>query len=448
MKSLHKKTIQRWSVFAFLFLLVACGGSTEEARIQSAPTAKPPTPENTPTITVIPDLDSNSGGTTPVSTPSPTPSPQIMPMVTAVPTTPPSLQGPLIAFDAVDAETGQDAILIVDTATGLSREITSQQLGGTIVGFDWSANGCNLLVALHNSSNVQFVQTDLEGNIIASASQPIPRNTDAGSRYGWTISSTQEWIAFLVGTGEDEEGFGFEFKDVWAVRNGEESATPIALTQNGYTPSTAWSPNGESLAFSNYDSAGILQLYHAAPDGSDLVQLTHFSESIARIQGVRWSPDGQWLTFAVYNTVNPLAPGESNLWSVNANGHTLEQVTLGDYIVRQTSWWAADSTSYSAYVELWSTESSRGFQGSKVVWVNPQTGTVTDEFTPTGFNFEHVFPIGGNSAIGFLGSAFTVYDKENRALASREMSPFGPLYARTITPIIGPYNFPGEDSCD
>ncbi|GJM42114.1 MAG: hypothetical protein DHS20C20_23960 [Ardenticatenaceae bacterium] len=446
--------MQQWLVLLLLSFLVACGGNTEEARIQSSPTAKPPTPENTPTIIAMPNLDSNSGEEVAENTSTPTP--QITPTVTlasnfvevAVPITPPSLQGPLIAFDAVDAETGQDAILIVDTTTGLSREISSQQLGGTIVGFDWSANGCNLVVALHNSSNVQFVQTDLEGNIIASASQPIPRNTDVGSRYGWTMSSTQEWIAFLVGTGEDEEGFGFEFKDIWTVRNGEESATPIALTQNGYTPSPAWSPNGERLAFSNYDSAGILQLYHAASDGSDLIQLTHFSEPIARIQGVRWSPDGQWLTFAVYNTVNPLAPGESNLWSVNTNGHAQQQANLGEYIVRQPSWWSADSASYSAYVELWSTESSLGFQGGKIVWVNPQTGVVTDEFTPRGINFEHVFPVGGNNIIGFLGSAFTMYERKSESIISISESPFGPLYARTITPIIGPYDFPGESNCN
>jgi len=432
--------ITQSGLFVMLLLLVACA---TDANMAAKPTAKSPIAELRTievTVTEAPEL-----------APTATPTTQIMPTATGtavpVPTVSPFLQGPLIAFDAIDATSGQDAILIFDTETSVSREITSQQLGGTIVGFDWSANGCNLFVALQSEGNVQYVQTSLDGKILDSVTQPISRSAEEESRFGWTMSSTQEWIAVLTGFGEDEEGFDFEFKDTWTIRIGEEPETLIALTQNSYTSAPTWSPNGERLAFSNRDATGILQLYHTAPDGSDLVQLTHFSEPIARIEGIRWSPNNQWLTFATFNIVSPMAPGESALWSVAVNGQTLQQVDTGNYIIRQAPWWSANSESYSAYAELWSTESSSGFQGGKVIWVNPQTGEIFHEFTPTGIQFEHIFPVAGNSKVGFLGATFTVYDEETETTMIRGQSPFGPFYATKITPSVAPYHFPGEENC-
>lgn len=250
-----------------------------------------------------------------------------------------------------------------------------------------------------------------------------------------------------MGTGEDEEGFDFAFRDTWTIRNSDEISTPIAQTQNSWTLTPVWSPDGERLAFSKYDASGIPQLYHSAPDGSDLIQLTNFSEPFARINSIRWSPDNQWLTFSKFSVVNPLSPGESSLWSVTKDAQNIVQAELGDYIVRQSPWWSANSDGFSAYVELWSPDSSEGFQEGKIVWVNPQSGEITHEFSPTGIKFEHVFPVGGSDVIGFLGSNFMLYDSVNGTVTVISDSPFGPLYPRQTTPLIGPYNFQGEENC-
>jgi hypothetical protein len=361
---------------------------------------------------------------------------------------PVTFTGPLVAFDAINSESEQWVILVIDTASGSGREITPEQLGGTIAGFDWSKNGCELFVAVQQSGGIQYVPVDLNGNVGKPFSQVISSTADEGSRFAWTISPTKKWIAFLLGFGEDEEGFDFGFKDTWVIKNAQEAEAPIALTQNSWTLEPVWSPNGDRLAYTNHDSAGILQLYHSAPDGSDLVQVTHFSESIDHIQGIRWSPDGHWLSFNIFNNEGwPLPPGQSSLWSVDKDGQNLHQAELGDFVIRQSPWWSDDSESYSAYVELWSEEINRGKLDSKVVWVNPQDGTIIHEFAPEGIQFEHVFPVGGNKVIGFLGAKYVVYDKNEDAIHTISESSFEPVFPQEINPLVGPYDFIGESNC-
>lgn len=362
--------------------------------------------------------------------------------------TPSLLKGPLIAFDAENSETGHTVILVFDTTTGISREYTPEQVGGAIVGFDWSQTGCNLFVATQSSGTVQYVTIDLAGNVSKPVSQPIPSMIDEGALYGWTISSTQEWIAFLLGFGEDEEGFDFGFNDTWVIKNAQGDSTPISLTHNSWTLEPVWSPSGDRLAFTDHDSAGIPQLYHSAPNGSDLVQVTHFSGPIDHIQGIRWSPDGHWLSFSTFNNRGwPLPPGYSSLWSVERDGQNLHQAELGDFVIRQSPWWGNDSESYSAYVELWSKEISQGLLSSKIVWVNPQDGTITHEFIPDEIKFEQIFPVGGTEIIGFLGNYYTQYDKSTGTILQIGMPSFGPVFPRGVNPLYGPYDFEGEANC-
>jgi len=61
-----------------------------------------------------------------------------------------------------------------------------------------------------------------------------------------------------------------------------------------------WSPDGTRLAYSDYDVAGVAQLYHSHPDGSDRRQVTTFTTSGLDIGAIKWSPDGRFLACATY----------------------------------------------------------------------------------------------------------------------------------------------------
>lgn len=368
-----------------------------------------------------------------------------LPSATPIPS---SLNGPLIAFDALNAESEKYVILVFDTSTGASREYTPEQLGGKIVGFDWSQNGCELFVAVRKSGGVQYVSIDLAGNAGEPFSQIISSTVEEGDRYEWSISSTKEWIAFLLGFGEDEEGFDYGYKDTWIIKNDPENDLPIALTHNSLTDKPVWSFSGDRLAYTGYDAAGIPQLFHSAPDGSDQIQVTEFSEPIDHIEGIRWSPDGYWLSFSTFiNGGWPLPPGYSSLWSVGRDGQNLHQAELGDFVIRRSPWWADDSESYSAYVELWSEEISQGLLSSKIVWVNPQDGTITHEFIPNEIKFEQVFPVGGNEIVGFLGNYYTQYDKSTGAVHQMGDPSLDPIFPTDVNPLYGPYDFEGEAYC-
>lgn len=466
MNLILKKQSLRLLSLIWLAALVCCtqtGNLDVPLAVNTSQTEETATPELTtpskePTQTVKPELVLeetkvfSSVETTSLVTQKPTNTvtPTIIsltPLPSATPI-PSSLNGPLIAFDALNAESGKYVILVFDTSTGTSREYTPEQLGGTIVGFDWSQNGCELFVAVRKSGGVQYVPIDLAGNVGEPFSQIISSTVEEGDRYEWSISSTKEWIAFLLGFGVDEEGFDYGYKDTWVIKNAPGNDPPIALTHNSLTNKPIWSFSGDRLAYTGYDAAGIPQLFHSAPDGSDQIQLTEFSEPIDHIEGIRWSPDGSWLSFATYNDADALAPGESFLWSIARDGQSLNRVELGDFVIRQSPWWSSDSDSYSAYVELWAEEASRGFQGGKIVWVNPQDGIITHEFVPNEIQFEHVFPVGGNEVIGFLGTKYVIYDKAEKIVEIVSDSPFELVYPREITPLIGPYDFKGEENCN
>jgi TolB protein len=91
----------------------------------------------------------------------------------------------------------------------------------------------------------------------------------------------------------------------------------------GNTP--MWSPDGNWLAFTAPSSTGTPEIFIIAPDGSGLTQLTNAPGSV-KIHPT-WSPDGQSIAYSQYDP----ATGHISVWGMTSTGANRNQITTGTW---------------------------------------------------------------------------------------------------------------------
>ena len=99
-----------------------------------------------------------------------------------------------------------------------------------------------------------------------------------------------------------------------------------------------WSPDGERIVFQSpaepANDQTPQQIYTIHPDGTDLVQITHYepvSGIVIGTFGPRWSPDGQKLVFAHRDgstTRGPDGQPHADLFVMNPDGSNVVQITF------------------------------------------------------------------------------------------------------------------------
>jgi Tol biopolymer transport system component len=114
-------------------------------------------------------------------------------------------------------------------------------------------------------------------------------------------------------------------RQVEGGRTGRKELTPWALNANN----AKWSPDGSQIAFNSHNdpsSGGEANLYTMRPDGSGLVQITHYTDGKLNAYLGGWSPDGKHLVFHLRGP-DPNAPGVNQLFVVDADGSNARQLT-------------------------------------------------------------------------------------------------------------------------
>ena len=81
------------------------------------------------------------------------------------------------------------------------------------------------------------------------------------------------------------------------------------LTGNGggHPAALLWA-DATWLLYTDFDAAGIRQLYRADPAGGGREQLTAHTEPLGQINALALSPDGRRLAYGVRNVVVPQQP--------------------------------------------------------------------------------------------------------------------------------------------
>lgn len=385
------------------FLLLSC--SPVKTAEQMSPTSTPTglvlaSPPGTATNTPVPTIPrTNTPAAT--ATPSPTFSPTPKPIDTAIPT-PTATSTPVTTQVSVALSYSGMLVLLIGPTGDLFKRIDIDENY-----IQWSPDGCQLYVTAWRAGRLVLLSIDLTNDIQRDL-LAMSDMGDKGAMYP-KLSPDGKWISYVVGYGEDRYT-GWEFQDVRVVAI-DEPAKPFYLTERGGAGicGGVWSPDGQWLAYSDYDKAGNGQLYLSRPDGSDRRQLTHFTMPKFTIDGIKWSPNSQRLTFAVYDQEDHF----QGFWVAHSDGSDLRMMTLDDGRPAPGNglWWSADNRTLVAYV--WGDESVEG-----LYWFDPDTSKPYHIFYESRAPGTIVgpFPISDTQTIGFLGGDgnFYAYDMDSR----------------------------------
>jgi Tol biopolymer transport system component/DNA-binding winged helix-turn-helix (wHTH) protein len=154
------------------------------------------------------------------------------------------------------------------------------------------------------------------------------------------------------------------------------------ISSTGLEEGPQYSPDGKRIVFQS-TRTGYYEIWRADADGSNPIQLTHFSKNLTGTP--RWSPDSRWISF------DSRPAGHSHVFVINAEGGQPRQVTQGDSENGVASWSMDGKWLYFA--------SNR--TGSWQVW----------KITPEGNSLTQITQQGGFAALPSLDGKFLYYAK-------------------------------------
>lgn len=313
-----------------------------------------------------------------------------------------SLDSPLIALIDEDMS-GRRLIVLVDISTGTTRQLHLEDEPTN--NLNWSQGGCEIITTLTNG---QMVRIDLHGNILQVLFDSSLYLGDGPILASDSVLSPMEdWVAYPVGSGRmlyDR----YEFQDIYVVAV-DDLGGPYRLTKHGGAREVAWSPDGRHLAYSDYDAAGVHQIYISRPDGQERVQLTHFTDSEAELGVLQWSPDGRRIA----------ADYSGSLLLVSLEGEESSVMSIETIGVVSNFWWHSDN-SIAAFAR--GASAPEGRRDMAIYWIDATDGSILDHLNESETPGGHISmpkPLGTPQRIGFFSETaadgFYVYDASTRA---------------------------------
>jgi serine/threonine protein kinase/Tol biopolymer transport system component len=219
---------------------------------------------------------------------------------------------------------------------GVPRPITHQGL--YISGLAWSRDGGSLLYSGSRSWGVTFRLWRVGSN----GGQEPERLDLAGFRaMDPYVAPAGDRLAFSHITSN---------LDVWRYQLGGVPE-PFLTSSLAYNYLPQYSPDGSRIAFSSDRSGDVIEIWTAAADGSQPVQLT---KGPGRGQGTpRWSPDGRLVAFDSLGQ-----DGISHIYVIDANGGRPRRVSSGTSSDFMPSWshdgrWIYFYSNRSGRNEVW-----------------------------------------------------------------------------------------------
>lgn len=213
------------------------------------------------------------------------------------------------------------------------------------------------------------------------------------------ISPDGRWVMYSLWSGEFfYQGASQQDIEVFSIDNPSQV---FRLTRygGGQLKGGTWSPDGATIAFTDYDEDKNMQLFLSSPDGSSLRQITSNSDPSREIRTVRWSPDGSRLVFD--------APGgqeKSNIWIyimdrdyLYALLSDIHELTVSQGVI----WWINDGN------DLLFGASAQGASLRGVFVFRAQGGR--DGYLPENElpnEPSWIFPIDDNVSVGFCAGLF------------------------------------------
>jgi len=201
-----------------------------------------------------------------------------------------SPSGDRITFEGYTQQVGIYIVDVVDGAAANQRRLSPSP------GFDvrpsFSPDGTRLVYCRILDPNapgvppteIRVMSADGSGSAVILPTGPPPGTFNIEPRWGGPDNDTIVFFANRV-----------PYRQLCFTMKGDGSA--VTQITNITCGDPFWSPDGRRISFgSNVEGGGKLNIYTMAPDGSDIVQLTHYD--VPWESGdTSWSPDGRTVAF-------------------------------------------------------------------------------------------------------------------------------------------------------
>ena len=210
-----------------------------------------------------------------------------------------SPDGKRVAFGRLTARSGTARLHVMTLPAGEPRAIELQN-NNFLYEMAWTGDSRAIVASVEAGGTTNLWRIDAD----SGQSSPVA-GIDAGARFPGT-SGTSGRLAYSRTYNDD---------NIWTANQGKTQ--PVVLsTMRDFNPRV--SPDGTRLAFIS-DRTGGWEVFLSDRAGGHLVQLTSFGNVVA--DGIRWSPDGREIAFAVLQNAN------RDIYTLPVDGGSPRQVT-------------------------------------------------------------------------------------------------------------------------
>lgn len=189
-------------------------------------------------------------------------------------------------------------IKITDILTGAEKRLFKNKLYAEFV--EWRNKGCELLISTDDGN---LLLVNLDGEVQQKIFEYSELEKRKLAPYGFKVflSPDDQWLWYWTAAGrpfdETGENTRLEIQNISVIARDLKEG-PYHLTSNGGGWVASWSPQGNLIAFTDYDLNKVIQVYVSTYRGEKKAQLTDFNQSGsfekqgANVYEILWSPDG------------------------------------------------------------------------------------------------------------------------------------------------------------
>jgi Tol biopolymer transport system component len=236
----------------------------------------------------------------------------------------------------------------------------------------------------------------------------LPNDQPDIAKYSPILSPIGKYVTYVVLSGELYYDSG-QYQDVEIVEMSGKGHPIRLTTRGGAGAGGVWSPDGNSLAYTDFDEQGNLQVYITDIANLTKRQLTQFQNIGSLPKSLAWSPKGDQLVAIIQNQ-----QGNADAWMISTLQKPPYKLALPDHVAAiYPPFWREDGKQLLVNI---GDDSESGLTG--FYWLDVEKNQLMHVFTeknassinPKADSFAHTFPLTTDfSIVGYYNSRYEWY---------------------------------------
>ena len=326
-----------------------------------------------------------------------------------------------------------NTIVIFDENLNIANKFPRSNL--SLSGF--SQDGCRLRSIRYSDASFIIRELDFFGVETRQTTALSKEAEDHTKIYQFNLSPSGRWLAYKVVDQIEMSAEGAKIQDVRLLQVNELTPQDVLrLTErSGARPArSTWSWDSRFLAYTDYDEAGVVQIYIFSPEENQEYQITQFGPDMTdhEIQILSWAPNSLTIAFSIVGiseteeagiektdngAVGIISFPDFNLKWVNLKGY--DNPILYNNLMSgvTTLWWSKDSQELLIPFSLGTVKNYVMYLAWYDLTVDEIVHLLSDsDFPESSFDFFWgAFPLNDLDRIGILGEkVFYIFDRNSK----------------------------------